>query len=555
VSPRWGHHDMTALPSFVQPSGTSTSEYVTTPDAWRAVANSWHLGRVFDIVVVVGGAVIGFLVRRGGLPTDGLFLDDAWVATGAVHGRVSELITVGSAHPGFTGLLMVWHEFGGGSLRTLALPALVAGIAGGPLLYLGLRSFGYERSICALLAALVVISDVHIQQSGRVKSYTIDTLAVLLLAVAIPRLTRIAWRWQMALAWIATTLVLGLMSGYVLVATAAAGLILVAHPASDRRVRIVAVTVQGVGQVAFYLAAQRATDLAGIEEFMEVAYDGHMTFFPNPIDFAAEVLEHLRRVSDVYPGGSGTWLSLFSLVAVAGLGIAAFKGHRRAEALTARFLLSLVAFAFVGALLGRFPFGPVTGGRLAAASSGGRHTLWLLPAFAFGLAAVLHRVRRLAARRVAVRFAFDAVLLVTALAVVFVGYGDAKPYPNPGSASATQFVESEIGPRDVVILAGGRIYSFAISSRTPLRLKPTPDHMIGFTPMFDDKRFHTFGEWSELAGTPDEIRAAVDGADRVVLYGGLLTSAFERVANTLRAEGFHEEVVRFGNDLVVSWSR
>jgi hypothetical protein len=551
----WGHHDMTQLPvSLVETSGTS-SEDVTTPETWRGVATSRHLRCAFDIVVVVGCAVVAFLVRRGGLPTDGLWLDDAWVATGALHGHLSGLLTVGSAHPGFTGLLMAWHQVGGGTLRSLAVPALVAGIAAAPLLYLGLRSFRYERSICAFLAALLVISDVHVQQSSRVKPYTIDTLAVLALALAIPRLARVRWHWQIALAWMVTALVLGSMSGYLMVATAAAGLILVLHPSSDRLVRVVAVAVQGVGQLALYLAAQRTTDLAELERFMEQAFDGHMTFYPNPLDFAAESLKHLRRVSDVYPGGSATWLSLFALVAVAGLVIASVRGHRRSEALAARVFLVVVAFAFVGSLLGRFPFGPNTRNPLADASSGGRHTLWLLPAVAFGLAAALHRVRRLVTGRVAICRAFDAVLLIAALAVIIDGYGDPTPYPRSGSGSATELIESEIGPRDVVIVAGGGLYSFAVSSRTPLHLAPTPDHMIGFTPVFDDERFHTFGEWSELVGTPGEIRAAVDGAVRVIVYGGFLDRTVGRVAETLRAEGFHEELVMFGNNLVITWSR
>ena len=79
--------------------------------------------------------------------------------------------------------------------------------------------------------------------------------------------------------------------------------------------------------------------------------------------------------------------------------------------------------------------------------------------------------------------------------------------------------------------------------------------MIGFTPVFDDERFHTFGEWSELVGTPDEIRAAVDGADRSFSTAAYSGRAVERIVNTLRAEGFRDELVRFGNDAVVTWSR
>src|SRR5437879_2224267 len=111
------------------------------PSRWR----SSHVRLAFDVLVVVVLGVLGFLVLRDGLPTNGLFLDDAWVATGAIYGHVSNLITVGSAHPGFTLGLMAWDSVGGGSLRSLAFPAFVAGVAAAPLLYLALRSFKYER--------------------------------------------------------------------------------------------------------------------------------------------------------------------------------------------------------------------------------------------------------------------------------------------------------------------------------------------------------------------------------------------------------------------------
>jgi hypothetical protein len=217
----------------------------------------------------------------------------------------------------------------------------------------------------------------------------------------------------------------------------------------------------------------------------------------------------------------------------------------------------LVVFAFVGALFGRFPFGPTTRGPLDGASSGGRHTLWLVPALAVGLAAVAHRVRRLVRAQDRARFAFDSVLVLAALVVVVNGYGQLAPYPNPGSASATHLIESEVRPSDVVILAGDRIYSYAVSSRMSMTLRPTPNHQIGFTPVFHDKRFQSFGEWSELSGTPAQIRAAVRGADRVLVYGGIFGSAaVERVIDTLRASGFHnDKVVSFHNDVVLTWLR
>jgi hypothetical protein len=527
---------------------------------WLDRQLSPRLRRGFDVVVVVTLAVIGFLVRRGGLPTNGLFLDDAWVATGAIYGRASQIVIRGSAHPGFTVLLMAWHKVGGGSLRSLAFPALVAGVAAAPLLYLGLRSFEYERSICALLAALVVISDVDIQQSGRVKGYTIDVVLVLLLAVALPRLARVTWHWPMALAWALTAVLLGCMSGTVLLGTVGAGLILLLHPESDRFARFAALAIQGVGLGVLYLVEARATNLAAIEKFMQRVYDAHMTFYLNPIRFSAEALKHLRRVAEVYPGGSGTWLSVFALAAVVGLVMASIKGCSRAEMLAARFFLLLTVFAFVGALLGRFPFGPSSGGFLATASNGGRYGLWLLPAFSFGLAAAMHRTGRVAANRLPMLFAFHACLLLAALLVVVHGYRDATPSPNSGSASATAFVESTVGPRDVVIVAGAVVYSFAVSAHLPLTLKATPDHMIGFTPVFIDRRFRTFGEWSELVGTPNEVRAAIGRAKRVVLYGSInLSLSANRVMHALQAEGFHRESLRrfggVGPNWVSIWSQ
>src|SRR5262249_33559201 len=138
-----------------QRRGAMTQQAVTVAEPTEAPARAprpsrWgprRQGVAFDFTVVVVLIVIGFLVRRDGLPTNGLFPDDAWVATGAIYGPLSNLITVGSAHPGFTLFLMAWHGLGGGGLRSLAFPAFTAGVATGPLLYLGLRSFRYDRSI------------------------------------------------------------------------------------------------------------------------------------------------------------------------------------------------------------------------------------------------------------------------------------------------------------------------------------------------------------------------------------------------------------------------
>ena len=67
---------------------------------------------------------------------------------------------------------------------------------------------------------------------------------MLALALIIPRLTQIRWRWWTGLAWIAVAAVLALWSGFGLIAVGVAGLIIVLHPTFDFRLRVVAVAVQ-----------------------------------------------------------------------------------------------------------------------------------------------------------------------------------------------------------------------------------------------------------------------------------------------------------------------
>ena len=98
----------------------------------------------WDALVVVALTAAAAVLRRGVLPTDGLWFDDSWVAAGAVLGRPSELLTVGTAHPSFTALLMFIDRVGGGT-RQMAVPALVASTLAPAALYLVARWTGNGR--------------------------------------------------------------------------------------------------------------------------------------------------------------------------------------------------------------------------------------------------------------------------------------------------------------------------------------------------------------------------------------------------------------------------
>jgi hypothetical protein len=500
-----------------------------------------EVGRAFDVIVLALLGVVAFVARWGSLPSDGLWFDDSWVAAGAILGSPRNLLAVGPGHPGFTAILMAVDRVVGGDLTYLGVPSLVFGAVGPAALYLGLRSFGYERAISAIVSAALVVAPIPILYAGRVKGYTLDILVVLLIAVVIPLLARRTWRWPLAVAWTAAAIGVGTLSGYALLATAGAGLILVLHPSADRRVRIAAVSIQAVIQGAYFMLAQSTSDLAEIEEFMETGYDGHMSFSWNPLTFGREVLKHLRRLAEVFPGSPGDdawWLALLAVLSMAGLVIAAVKGRRRSETIVARYLLILVVLAAVGSLAERFPFGPGNEGSwsiwLIPESPGGRHTLWMVPALAFGLAALAHRARSLVARGDSLRLGFDALVVTAAIAIVVVGYQPAQEAPFPGSASAARFVDTSIRPDDVVIVTVTSTFSFAISTKTPVSVRATPDHMVGFAPAYLDPRIKNVGPWAVTPGSPAKIRSWTADADRVfVLADEPLGGAVKQQAQAL----------------------
>ncbi len=524
------------------------------PLAWRLPRPPRWAVWTFDAVVVAALTVVALVMRRGGLPVDGLWFDDSWVAAGAIHGKLSEIMTVGSGHPGFTALLMAWHRVGSGSLHSLALPALAMGTITPAVLYLSLRSFGYRRAICALLASIAVVAGVDILYSGRVKPYTFDPVLVLCLGVAIPWLARRTWRWPLAIGWVLVALVLGSFSGYVLVATAAAGIILFLHPAGDRLVRGCAVGVQAAAQLVFYIWAQRSTDLTGIENVIGHGGDAHLHFYANPLRFGSELLTHIARIAWIYPGGTGGWLKLLGLLAVAGLVAASVKSNRRNELLPARYLLLMMSMALVGALAGKFPFGTTPGNYF---SSNGRYTLWLLPAMAFGLAALLQRARDLMRSHEIVARTFDAVVLVIATVVLVAGYRTPYPYPSRGSATSTHYIDRHLGPTDMVILPGPAVFAFADATDIPVTLRPTPTRQVGFTPMFADPRVKTTGYWGEYPPTPENIRRLVGDARRVFVPNGLVFQVSEAagIGKVLEAEGFTATPLMFGISAVTLWHR
>jgi hypothetical protein len=429
---------------------------------------------------------------------------------------------------------------------------------------------GIDRSVSALLGATLAAAHIHIMYSGRVKTYTLDVLIVLGLVVAVAGLANIKWRWHTAAAWIVAAALSSSLSGFALVATAAAGIVFLLHPTSDRRVRFVAVGAQAILQLILLLAIQRTYDARELEVFWARSYDAYLDFDVNPIRFAAELREHLSRVAHVFPGGSGWLPTLCMFVALLGLLGAASTKRISPRAVAARYLVIVLVIAIVGGVLDRFPFGPARGGGTigntffpATFSRGERASLWLIPLVAVGLAVTLQAVRRLGADRRWLRVSFDSLAYLIAAIVLIIAVGhDAPPYAVPGSESAVRFVQSELGKDDALLVVQGGHYQLALESDFDASIQERPHESIGFVPTFADPRVHVVEFEFHRPVSPHvsrHTREAIAGADRVFVYSGSHVFTTEFVATqepVLRSQGFRKRAtIAFGAEIVWIWEK
>jgi hypothetical protein len=386
-----------------------------------------------------------------------------------------------------------------------------------------------------------------------VKTYAFDVLVVLGLAVLVPVLARYRWQWYAGAAWFAGAIVLGSLSAFALLATAVAGIILVLHAREDRTVRLVAVGAQLTAAVAIVTTMQRTYNPDVIATYWEKELDGFPVFSLNPFRMAAEVVRHLTRVATVFPGGSPLWAALSAVAAGVGLLWLARTGR---HAVRARFLLAVVLVAFAGGVLHKIPFGPIPD----PPAMGGRVTLWLVPVVAIGLAGALQLAHGLTDGRSALRISFNVIAYALAIAVVIAALArDTRPYPFPGSKSATEFIESGLGKHDAVFVVPGGRYSFALETKLGLRLRPQPERNIGFAPRATDPRLIFFDSLFKLNAVIDQIRRGATGADRVFIHAvahanpgrWLFTLEFLR-----RSLGFEaSQTVTFDSTRVVVWRR
>jgi hypothetical protein len=475
-------------------SGTATlprtAEKVDTPGRSRRDAVL-----IDALVALILGTVAAAV--RWFVPADGLWHDDAWQALGAWKGSFTGFMTVGQTQPGFTAGLMVWTRLFGMSTASLVTPALIAGTLGPPALYLGLRRFGFARSIAFLVGAALSSAQIHIVYSYHVKSYTFDALIVLGLALAVWYLAPRHWQWFTAVAWFGGSVVVGSFSSIALIATSVAGLILVVHSSDDRKQRAAAVAAQLVLLLTEFSAFSRTYNREALSDYFHER-GGSVDFDPNPVTFGKDVFNHFWNVADVFPGGIPT---LALALAGAGLLMAAWRGPL---AVPARFLGLMVVVAICGSLVHVIPLGPPR--------EFGRVSLWLVPVTALGMGAALDRARRHIAARITLRVGFDAIAGVGAVLILISSFGNGHPYP-ASARSAVREVMAESRPEDGVVVTKYARYIFALYAGTPVGLQPSRNVSIGFRPTFADPRVLPY----EDTTTPGQFDEFVEGVDRVYL--------------------------------------
>jgi hypothetical protein len=148
----------------------------------------------------------------------------------------------------------------------------------------------------------------------------------------------------------------------------------------------------------------------------------------------------------------------------------------------------------------------------------------MIPIVAIGLAAALQGLRSVLADRRALGVGFDVAAYLAAAAILISGLGrDAVPYPFPGAKPAAEFVESQLGRDDALLIPARAEWSFARESSFASEVLPTPDTTIGFGPIWSDPRIH----FVDSPVDPSIVSGAVTGADRVLVYYSQVTDSVQ----------------------------
>jgi len=510
-----------------------------------------------DIVVVLGLFVFGLVIRVGSLPRDGLLFDDAWVVVGAGKTGLGQIFSSSTLQPGFTILLRPWYGLVSGRTEVMAIPSLVVGAAGGSVLYAVLRRWRIAWPICLTLSAVVAAAPVAVMYSGRVKPYVFEVVIVLVLAALLPSLSARRWGWPSVALWVGASVLLSGFSAYTLPAVVAAGVVLALHARGDRVQRWTAVVLQAVLTAAYLRVVETSFDAASTNRGWEQTWNSYIDL-ARPSEMAREIATHLARLGGVVAGVAGERIGfVIVVVAIAGLAWESWKGARR---IPARFLLVLLAVAFVGGLTHQIPFGPARGGT-PDVYPGGRASLWLVPSLIVGVAFALDWVARQIHRAPPVASTLLALLLGLATVwAVGANVADRAAYPSVGASSAHEFVEQHVDvPGAKLIVLSNAVWSYGTEPNVAARIDADSSLINGFRLSLTDSRIWSAWPNAPWNGTMAQMRERTAGARKVAIidgYVGAFDGDVPKMETALRTLGFHPaEQMRNGMYAIAVWER
>lgn len=444
---------------------------------------------LLDLLVASALLVGGVLLRHRPLGPSSLWLDDAWVALGAVRADgIGEVVISGMTAPGFSVLLSGWLAVTGFSATAAqALPFLLAVVAA-PVLYSAVVRLGGPRPVAVVAGAALVVAPLHVDYATRVKQYSLDTLAavvLLALAWAVVNAPASSRRWIALTATAVVATVASASTVPVVVGAFAAGGI--AALRTGRRALPVAVASGAVYAVVAGVWAVTVVRPA-VNETLSEFWAGYYVELDEGVRAAvgslALGLERLLVAVSPLPWG------VSAVLVVVGLTWLAARRPLVAVAVVVPLVVA-VAMAAVEAA-------PLGGGRTD-------HHLFASLALAMGFAVEpLHRLRAPAGWAA-------AGALVVALGLTA---SPAAGYPKQDVRPIAAEVDARIGEDDVLLVYRSSIWAYALYTDQPVELVETAEYLRRWGPAFGDDRVHVLGRFrDEPERHRSEVRSVVADLD------------------------------------------